>query len=370
MNSWTLLLMTTFSLFTDAEAAGCFCYNNDDTRCYKFENEEQVNYKRAQKRCEYGGGSLAVLETQDIFSFVYNRRVQQNYWIGLLKTPSGPTEASWVTGENLNRSLYTFNFQLDDDRHPCVRMREAPYTQVADYPCASSYYYVCDKSCRSFSFSDVARRCRLHSYDLTSLTSYKSSQSSWSSFEKVKSEPAHCEDVVALKPCAESGVFTIYPSLTAPPLPVYCRLGDDDVNWLVLMRKTDNANFERTYEEYVSGFGDPDGDFWLGLASMELLTPPWFEYELLVQFTDGAGQPANASYSDVTVTHAADGSYVINYAAFTGDSEDYLSGIQGNKFGSRPPACSACQSGWWEGVTGCNCDPTLLMIRLVRRVHG
>nr|KAG5708684.1 hypothetical protein BaRGS_034901 [Batillaria attramentaria] len=253
-------------------------------------------------------------------------------------------------------------------------MREAPYTQVADYPCANSYYYVCEydktrvfretqqrqtsyhgqkgvtfdppltltlncsdancsflycsslcatsKSCRSFSFSDVARRCRLHSYDLTSLTSYKSSQSSWSSFEKVKSEPAHCEDVVALKPCAESGVFTIYPSLTAPPLPVYCRLGDDDVNWLVLMRKTDDANFERTYEEYVSGFGDPDRDFWLGLASMELLTSPWFEYELLVQFNDGAGQPANASYSDVMVTHAADGSYVINYAAFTGDNED------------------------------------------------
>ena len=76
--------------------------------------------------------------------------------------------------------------------------------------------------------------------------------------------PAHCEDVVALQPCVTNGMFTIYPSLTLPPFPVFCSMGTDDVNWMLLMRKTDNSNFNRSLQHYISGFGDPEGDFWLG----------------------------------------------------------------------------------------------------------
>ncbi|KAK7105208.1 hypothetical protein V1264_016615 [Littorina saxatilis] len=223
--------------------------------------------------------------------------MQQDYWIGLLKVSgSNPLQAYWSDAKLLNQSLYAFNFQLDDVRHDCVRMRTAPVTRVADYPCLGDYYYVCQynsvtnasqssertfhfdvtpdqvidspwslqvsqcqdascsqlrcshacastKSCRSFSYSHVIRACRLHGSDLTSLTSFASADKTWVSAEKQRNEPANCEDVVTSHPCVLSGVFTLHPSLSLPPFPVFCRMGDDDVNWLLLMRKTDNANF-------------------------------------------------------------------------------------------------------------------------------
>ena len=84
--------------------------------------------------------------------------------------------------------------------------------------------------------------------------------------------PAHCEDAVTSQPCVTSGVFTVYPSLTLHPFPVFCWMGNDDVNWMLLMRKTNNDYFIRSLQDYSSGFGDLEGDFWLGNLSICLLS--------------------------------------------------------------------------------------------------
>ncbi|KAK7105207.1 hypothetical protein V1264_016614 [Littorina saxatilis] len=103
---------------------------------------------------------------------------------------------------------------------------------------------------------------------------------------------------------------------------------------------------------------------------MSMLTPPWLQHELHVQFPSGSGD-VNATYSNFSVMTSAGGDYVIAYDAFTSGAEDYLGGIQGNALDRRPSSCPLCQAWWWGAGSGgaCHCDPSLMMMRVVGRVH-
>ena len=43
--------------------------------------------------------------------------------------------------------------------------------------------------------------------------------------------------------------------------------------WIVIQRRVDaSVSFERSWDEYVAGFGNMDGNFWLGLEDIHYLT--------------------------------------------------------------------------------------------------
>jgi len=43
--------------------------------------------------------------------------------------------------------------------------------------------------------------------------------------------------------------------------------------WLIWLRRVDNSvSFDRNRTEYVRGFADEDGNFWLGLANLFKIT--------------------------------------------------------------------------------------------------
>ena len=43
--------------------------------------------------------------------------------------------------------------------------------------------------------------------------------------------------------------------------------------WIDILRRIDGSqNFNRTWADYVNGFGDPHGEFWLGLETLHTLT--------------------------------------------------------------------------------------------------
>ena len=47
----------------------------------------------------------------------------------------------------------------------------------------------------------------------------------------------------------------------------------DSDGWIVIQRRVDaSVSFERCWNEYVAGFGEVDGNFWLGLDTMHALT--------------------------------------------------------------------------------------------------
>ena len=70
-------------------------------------------------------------------------------------------------------------------------------------------------------------------------------------------------------PCAADGPFT------SAKIIVPCDMDTDGGGWTVIQRRNASlgrVNFTRNWGDYENGFGDLDGEFWLGLKSIYELT--------------------------------------------------------------------------------------------------
>ncbi|KAL3871693.1 hypothetical protein ACJMK2_039677 [Sinanodonta woodiana] len=66
------------------------------------------------------------------------------------------------------------------------------------------------------------------------------------------------------------GIYKVSPD-DGCPIRVYCDMTNG--GWTVMQRRKDGSvSFKRTWAEYVEGFGDLEGDFWLGLNHIHRLT--------------------------------------------------------------------------------------------------
>ncbi|KAG0728420.1 Angiopoietin-related protein 1 [Chionoecetes opilio] len=83
------------------------------------------------------------------------------------------------------------------------------------------------------------------------------------------------------KDCAEalnsgmirSGVTKIRPSAEMKPKPVWCEQKVVGGGWSVMLwrrKQPTQIDFRRTWKSYVEGFGDPDGEYWIGTRGYEL----------------------------------------------------------------------------------------------------
>ncbi|XP_060037586.1 angiopoietin-related protein 4 isoform X2 [Erinaceus europaeus] len=65
----------------------------------------------------------------------------------------------------------------------------------------------------------------------------------------------------------QSGLFQIQPP-GSPPFLVNCKMTEDG-GWTVIQRRQDGSvDFNQSWEAYKAGFGDPQGEFWLGLEKV------------------------------------------------------------------------------------------------------
>ncbi|KAH3710596.1 uncharacterized protein LOC127858694 [Dreissena polymorpha] len=66
-----------------------------------------------------------------------------------------------------------------------------------------------------------------------------------------------------------TGVYTIKLAVSGRTLSVYCDMDTVGGGWTIFQRRFSNIeNFNRTFHEYEQGFGDINGEFWLGLANV------------------------------------------------------------------------------------------------------
>ena len=129
----------------------------------------------------------------------------------------------------------------------------------------------------------------------------------------------------------------------------YCAAG-----WLVIQRRMDGSvNFYRAWSDYRQGFGNPSGEFWIGLKTMHSLTQSR-TYKLRIDLEDFEGNTRYAEYSTFAISDEAHG-YTLSIGTYSGTAGDALTRHNNRPFltkdhrgtGSSAPCPVRYKGAWW-----------------------
>ena len=118
---------------------------------------------------------------------------------------------------------------------------------------------------------------------------------------------------------------------------VRCDMVTDGGGWIVFQRRVDaSIDFYRGWEEYKNGFGDPNGNFWLGLKKVHKLASPGRGAILRVDMKhfSSPNSVKYAEYSIFEILSESDG-YKLKVGGFSGDAGDSLSNHNGLMFSTK-----------------------------------
>lgn len=149
---------------------------------------------------------------------------------------------------------------------------------------------------------------------------YKESGSSVSEYIARDCRAAH------LRGRKQSGLYVIRPKYS-PLLAVYCDMEYDGGGWTVLHRNNVNSKttWSNPWQSYKHGFGDLQGNHWLGNEYMHLLTNQ-NAFSVRFVITDSQGQTKYAEYQSFKVDDE-DSGYALRLGNYTGDAGDSLTTI-------------------------------------------
>jgi hypothetical protein len=135
--------------------------------------------------------------------------------------------------------------------------------------------------------------------------------------------------VVAAPDCSDPS-YTALPSgvrLIGPYgrvyIPVYCDQDTDGGGWTVFQRRQDGSqDFFLNWVDYQNGFGNIEGEFWLGLDILHTVTSSG-SWNLRVDMEQFDSTTAYAQYSAFSVGDEAS-NYQLSIGSYTGDAGDDL----------------------------------------------
>ena len=110
-----------------------------------------------------------------------------------------------------------------------------------------------------------------------------------------------CKEIKDCNSTSPSGKYWL--KIETIPVEVYCDMETDGGGWTVLMRRQDGSvDFYLNWNDYKRGFGNLEGEHWLGLENMYLLTNlSGVTSQLRVDVTDAEGNPGFAKYDQFSV---------------------------------------------------------------------
>ena len=112
-----------------------------------------------------------------------------------------------------------------------------------------------------------------------------------------------------------SGVYTIDPD-GAGAFDVFCDQKTAGGGWTVFQKRLDGSvDFYRGWADYKRGFGNLNGEFWLGLDKIHRLTKT--KNKLRVDLEDTTGKTAYAEYDMFAVT-SEKASYKLSLGTYSG----------------------------------------------------
>ena len=129
----------------------------------------------------------------------------------------------------------------------------------------------------------------------------------------------------------------------------------DGGGWAVFQRRMDGTeDFYRGWADYVKGFGDLNGEFWLGLNKIHRLTTA-ANTTLRVDLADFEGEKQYANYTTFRVLDSSR-KYQLNITGYSGTAGDSLSVHNAMSFSTkdqdndpaRTESCAILYKGaWW-----------------------
>ncbi|XP_011668937.1 fibrinogen C domain-containing protein 1-B-like [Strongylocentrotus purpuratus] len=126
-----------------------------------------------------------------------------------------------------------------------------------------------------------------------------------------------------------SGVYSIIPS-GADAIDVYCDMISDGGGWTVFQKRYDGSvNFYRNYAEYVQGFGDVSGEYWLGLDIIYLLAKDGVE--LRIDMVDYSNNQVYAHYSQFSIGSPIT-NYRVTFSSYSGTAGEGLNAANAQGF--------------------------------------
>ncbi|KAM4721926.1 angiopoietin-related protein 3 [Rhinophrynus dorsalis] len=187
----------------------------------------------------------------------------------------------------------------------------------------------------------------------TGRTRHRSINSS-NSTDQTTDNPRDCNDIYT-KGERLSGIYTIRPNGSAE-FDVYCEITSENA-WTIIQKRTDGSvDFNQTWEDYLNGFGDLTGEFWLGLEKIYSLSQQ-ADYILHIELQDWKD---NTRYVEYMFTLGnQDTSYALQLSLVSGNIPSALpeqtqllfSTSDQNSSDLKCPAEST-SGGWWNTVCG------------------
>ncbi|XP_019646376.1 PREDICTED: fibrinogen-like protein 1 [Branchiostoma belcheri] len=167
--------------------------------------------------------------------------------------------------------------------------------------------------------------------------------------------PPAVSDCAAFKAAGHttSGVYTLGSPLSG--VEVYCDMDTAEGGWTVIQRRLDGSvPFNRTWEEYKHGFGNKNGEYWLGNDNIHLLTTQK-DYRLRIDMMDWDMRTRYAEYNTFRVSGESD-QYRLTVSGYSGDAGASMTDNNGQRFSTVDRDNDACpchcsqwwgQGGWW-----------------------
>ncbi|XP_055597034.1 ficolin-2-like [Uranotaenia lowii] len=151
-------------------------------------------------------------------------------------------------------------------------------------------------------------------------------------FQGIDDIPQTCADI----PERVSGPYQIQPSVGfQKPFEVFCDQDYEEGGWIVIQNRFNGSvDFHRDWAAYEEGFGNPRGEYWLGLKNIHELTHSR-RHELLVMLEDFEGQSKVARYDDFRVADKAEKYTLQSLGKYSGTAGDSLSFAIDLKFSTK-----------------------------------
>ena len=141
-------------------------------------------------------------------------------------------------------------------------------------------------------------------------------------------------------------------SFSNEPFKAACDFETLNIGWTIIQRRQDGSeNFFRNWTDYVKGFGDLHGEFFIGLEKLHVLTSNGPPQELYIIMKDYEGTRRYARYSKFSVGPEST-DFILNVDGYSGNAGNSLSyhnrkTFSTKDYGEAKNCALTYKGGWW-----------------------